>query len=177
MENATENTALPSTEFEYSYGMSEKVQVDITLEAGAELPQYMTEGATCMDLYAYEDIELPSRTPVAVRTGISLAIPKGYEGQIRPRSGLALKGVTVFNAPGCLDCDYRGEVKVILISMLNIYPYKITKGDRIAQLSICKVSRAVLNPVLFLDETARGVGGFGHTGELPLPKGRGFSVR
>jgi dUTP pyrophosphatase len=99
-----------------------------------------------------------------VPTGLALAIPDGYEGQVRPRSGLALKhGISVLNSPGTIDADYRGEVKVILIN-LGEQPFAIRPGDRIAQLVIAPVGRARLCEVELLDDTSRGSGGFGHTG-------------
>jgi dUTP pyrophosphatase len=100
----------------------------------------------------------------AVPTGLEMAIPSGYEGQVRPRSGLAFKhGLTVANAPGTIDCDYRGEVKVLLIN-LGAEPVTLARGERIAQLVIAPVTAAVLRAVGTLDETARGTGGFGSTG-------------
>jgi len=138
------------------------------LRAGAVLPAYQTAGAAGMDLCACpEDGQPITLAPLArtlVKTGLALAIPDGYEGQVRPRSGLALKqGLTLLNSPGTIDCDYRGEVGVILVN-LGAEPVTVRPGDRIAQLVLCPVSRAVLREVEVLDETARGAGGFGHTG-------------
>lgn len=135
---------------------------------GLALPAAQTEGSAGMDLVAAlaEDAPLTLRPTerAAVPTGLVLAIPTGFEGQVRPRSGLALKhGLTVANAPGTVDSDYRGEVKVILIN-LGEQPVTIRRGERIAQLVIAPVTRAVLIPTENLDETERGSGGFGSTG-------------
>jgi len=135
---------------------------------GLALPRYETSGAAGMDLLA----ALPAGEPLAlapgaralVPTGLAIALPQGFEAQVRPRSGLAAKnGVTVLNSPGTIDCDYRGEVKVILI---NHGPdvFAIERGTRIAQMVIAPVTRAELREVASLDETARGAGGFGSTG-------------
>lgn len=131
---------------------------------GARLPEYMSEGAAGLDLYAAEEAAIPPGGRVEAPTGIALAIPEGYEGQVRPRSGLALRhGVTVLNAPGTIDADYRGEVKVILVN-LSREAFALRVGDRVAQLIIARVARAVLREVRELPATARGTGGFGHTG-------------
>ena len=128
------------------------------------LPAYATEGAAGMDVVAAEDLTLAPGARHAVATGFAMAIPPGYEVQVRPRSGLALKhGVTCLNTPGTIDSDYRGEVKVILAN-LGSEPFPIARGDRIAQLVPAAVQRATLNEVASLDETARGSGGFGSTG-------------
>lgn len=134
--------------------------------AGLPLPERATAGAAGMDLLAAleEPVELPPRARALIPTGLALAIPDGFEGQVRPRSGLAWKhGVTVANAPGTVDSDYRGEVKVNLIN-LGHEPITIRRGDRIAQLVIAPVTHAWLDVVGALDETARGAGGFGSTG-------------
>ena len=134
---------------------------------GLELPAYQTEGAAGMDLRAAinEDISLAQHERIAVPTGLKIAIPTGYEVQIRPRSGLVFKyGLSVANAPGTIDCDYRGEVKILLIN-LGSEPVSITRGMRIAQMVVAPVSRAELRPVETLPETVRGVGGFGSTGK------------
>lgn len=135
---------------------------------GLPLPRAQTDGAAGMDLVAAlpEDapVTLAPRERVAVPTGLELAIPPGYEGQVRPRSGLAFKhGLTVVNAPGTIDSDYRGEVKVLLIN-LGAVPVEIARGERIAQLVIAPVTVADLITVEKLDETTRGIGGFGSTG-------------
>ena len=128
------------------------------------LPRYMTEGAAGMDLVAVHSYALAPGERVAIGTGFAIALPEGYEAQIRPRSGLALKhGVTVLNAPGTIDWDYRGEVKVILVNLGSV-EVMISAGDRIAQLVVSPVYRAELRVVAQLDDTVRGQGGFGHTG-------------
>lgn len=130
------------------------------------LPAYATDGAAGMDVVAAEDIQLAPGARHAVATGLAMAIPPGYEIQVRPRSGLALKhGVTVANAPGTIDSDYRGELKAILIN-LGSEPFAIRRGDRIAQLVLAPVTRAGWVEVSELDDTARGTGGFGSTGGL-----------
>lgn len=135
---------------------------------GLALPAYATEGAAGADLVAALDAREPlTLAPLqraAVPTGLTLAIPDGYEAQVRPRSGLALKqGLTLLNAPGTIDWDYRGEVKVILINLSDT-PAAIERGMRIAQLVIAPVTRARFTAVEDLDDTARGAGGFGSTG-------------
>jgi dUTP pyrophosphatase len=131
---------------------------------GLSLPAYATASAAGADLVAAEDATIAPGAVHAVATGIALAIPQGYEGQVRPRSGLALKhGVTVLNAPGTIDADYRGEVKVILINH-GPAPFKVARGDRIAQLVIAPVAPARFERVEALPATARGDGGFGSTG-------------
>lgn len=131
---------------------------------GLTLPAYATVGAAGMDVVAAEDLTLAPGQRHAVATGFAMAIPEGFEVQVRPRSGLALKhGVTCLNTPGTIDSDYRGEVKVILAN-LGDAPFPIARGDRIAQLVPAPVLRADLSEVATLDETARGAGGFGSTG-------------
>ena len=132
--------------------------------AGLALPSYATDGAAGMDIVAAEDVILVAGSRHAVATGFAMAIPQGYEVQVRPRSGLALKhGVTCLNTPGTIDSDYRGEVKVILANLGNT-PFPIKRGDRIAQLVPAPVQHAVLNEVASLEKTLRGAGGFGSTG-------------
>ncbi|PAX09235.1 dUTP diphosphatase [Sphingomonas lenta] len=132
--------------------------------AGLPLPAYATAGAAGMDVVAAEDVVLPPGGRYAVATGFAVAVPEGYEVQVRPRSGLALKhGVTCLNTPGTVDSDYRGEVKVILAN-LGQEPFHVTRGERIAQLVPCPVTRAELHEADALDGTARGAGGFGSTG-------------
>ncbi|ANY21427.1 Deoxyuridine 5'-triphosphate nucleotidohydrolase [Tsuneonella dongtanensis] len=129
-----------------------------------ELPQYATDGAAGMDVLAAEEVTIAPGARYAVATGLALAIPAGYEIQVRPRSGLALKhGITVPNTPGTIDSDYRGELKVILINH-GTEPFAIARGDRVAQLVLAPVTQAVWNEVAELDDTARGAGGFGSTG-------------
>jgi len=130
------------------------------------LPSYQTEGASGMDLRA--DIEgevvIPPLGRVLVPTGISVAIPPGVEGQVRPRSGLAIRnGITCLNSPGTIDSDYRGEISVILVN-LGAEPFSVRRGDRVAQLVFTPVGRATWREVEILDPTPRGEGGFGHTG-------------
>lgn len=131
---------------------------------GLPLPAYATAGAAGMDVVAAEELVLAPGARHAVATGFAMAIPVGYEVQVRPRSGLALKhGITCLNTPGTIDSDYRGEVKVILAN-LGDAPFPIARGDRIAQLVPAPVQHADLEEVASLDETARGSGGFGSTG-------------
>ncbi len=131
---------------------------------GLNLPARATAGAAGADLVAAEETTIAPGSVHAVATGIALAIPEGYEGQVRPRSGLALKhGVTVLNAPGTIDADYRGEVKVILVNH-GREPFRIARGDRIAQLVVAPVSASRFERVDVLSDTARGTGGFGSTG-------------
>ena len=132
------------------------------------LPEYQTDGAAGLDLQAAiadgENVVLAPGTREMIPTGISMALPHGYEAQIRPRSGLAAKnGVTVINSPGTVDCDYRGEVKVVLINH-GQEPLIITRGMRIAQMVIAPVTRAVFEERDSLPETDRGAGGHGSTG-------------
>ena len=132
--------------------------------AGLALPAYATQGAAGMDVVAAEDCTIAPGARHAVATGFALAIPHGYEIQVRPRSGLALKhGITVPNTPGTIDSDYRGEVKVILINH-GSEDFAIARGDRIAQLVLAPVVQALWNEVEELGETDRGSGGFGSTG-------------
>lgn len=133
---------------------------------GLQLPDYATAAAAGADLVAAIDgeIELAPLERRIVPTGISIALPMGFEAQVRPRSGLAAKhGITVANAPGTIDADYRGEVGVILIN-LGKEPFRIERGMRIAQIIVARHARAVWREVSTLDETARGAGGFGSTG-------------
>ena len=131
---------------------------------GLPLPAYATEHAAGMDVVAAEAVVLAPGARHAVVTGIAIAIPEGFEVQVRPRSGLALKhGVTCLNTPGTIDADYRGEVKVILAN-LGAEPFEVKRGERIAQLVPAAVQRAAFVEVAELDETARGAGGFGSTG-------------
>ena len=133
---------------------------------GLPLPHYASEGAAGLDLAAAVTAPMvlePGRR-AAIPTGVALALPPGFEGQVRARSGLAMRhGVTVLNGPGTVDSDYRGEVVVILANF-GEEPVTITRGMRIAQMVIAPVTRAVIEPVLELAETARGAGGFGSTG-------------
>ncbi len=140
----------------------------VQVRSGAKLPAYQTAEAAGMDLAAClgdgEILTLASLERRLVPTGLRVAIPRGFEGQVRPRSGWALKeGVTVLNSPGTIDSDYRGEVAVILVN-LSAQPLQIRHGDRIAQLVITPVTRVAPAWVSELDDTLRGAGGFGHTG-------------
>jgi dUTP pyrophosphatase len=131
---------------------------------GLPLPAYASGGAAGLDIVAAESLTLNPGARHAVATGFSVAIPEGYEIQVRPRSGLALKhGITCLNTPGTIDSDYRGEVKVILAN-LGSEPFEIVRGERIAQLVPARVHRAEFVEVGSLDETERGAGGFGSTG-------------
>ena len=131
---------------------------------GLPRPAYTTSDAAGMDVVSAEDVTIAPGARHAVATGIAVAIPQGFEIQVRPRSGLALKhGITVANAPGTVDSDYRGEVKAILINHGNA-PFEIRRGDRVAQLVLAPVTLASWLPVEELDETERGEGGFGSTG-------------
>ncbi len=132
--------------------------------ADLPLPAYATPGAAGMDVVAAEDVVIAPGARHPVATGLALAIPEGFEIQVRPRSGLALKhGVTVPNAPGTIDSDYRGELKVLLINH-GSEPFAIARGDRVAQLVLAPVVQAAWQEVDTLDETPRGAGGFGSTG-------------
>lgn len=135
---------------------------------GLDLPAYATAGAAGMDLSAAIEapLALAPGQRALVATGVAIALPVGYEGQLRPRSGLAFKhGVTVLNAPGTIDWDYRGELKALLINHGD-KPFIIERGMRIAQLVIAPVTRATLAVVAELDDTARGAGGYGSTGGI-----------
>ena len=144
-----------------------KVQiVRLPHSAGLDLPAYSTPGSSGMDLRAAVEGQVtihPSEI-TAVPTGLTIAVPTGYEAQVRPRSGLALKhGLAVLNSPGTVDSDYRGEVKVILAN-LGREDFEVKRGDRIAQLVVCPVIRAAWEEVDRLPDSTRGAGGFGHTG-------------
>ena len=144
--------------------MGPSVKIIVAAESPSCIPEYATEHAAGMDLKAFEACTLSPGERKAVATGLRIAIPAGYEGQVRPRSGLALnQGLSIPNAPGTIDADYRGEVKVILIN-LGSESITIGVGDRIAQLVICPVSRAEWIRAEELPESGRGIGGFGSTG-------------
>lgn len=149
--------------------MTQSLKVSITQlphAAGLNLPAYATAQSAGMDLEAAIDapITLKPGERALVATGLAIALPEGYEAQVRPRSGLAAKnGVTVMNAPGTIDADYRGEIKVIL-GNLGTEPFTIERGMRIAQMVVAQHSRVNWTIVESLDETARGTGGFGSTG-------------
>lgn len=135
---------------------------------GLDLPSYQSDGAAGMDLLAAVPESKPMRLAPGARalvpTGLILALPPGFEAQVRPRSGLALRqGVTVLNTPGTIDCDYRGEVMVLLVNLGQV-PIRIARGERIAQLALQRVERATLVEVAEAATTRRGAGGFGSTG-------------
>jgi dUTP pyrophosphatase len=134
--------------------------------AGLALPAYQTADSAGLDLVAAVAVEmvLNPGARALVPTGLAIALPRGYEAQIRPRSGLAFKhGITLLNTPGTIDADYRGEVKVLMIN-LGQEPFAVKRGERIAQMVVAPVTRIAWQPVADLEETARGAGGFGSTG-------------
>ena len=147
--------------------MEEKeITVKVVNKSGNQLPAYSTPDSAGMDLRASlsEPVELAPMQRALIPTGIYIALPKGYECQIRPRSGLALKhGVTVLNSPGTIDADYRGEICVILVN-LSDRPFVVNNGERICQMVVTRYNRVEWEQVDSLDETERGAGGFGHTG-------------
>jgi len=148
---------------------NQTIRVAVTrLPHGADLPLpgYATEHSAGMDLLAAidEDLDLAPNAWTLVPTGLAIALPDGFEAQVRPRSGLAAKhGVTVLNSPGTVDADYRGEVKVILVNH-GSQPFTIERGMRIAQMIVAPVTRVAWDEVATLEDTARGAGGFGSTG-------------
>lgn len=142
------------------------MKVQIINRGHHPLPQYATEQSAGLDLRANLDspVELKPLERKLIPTGLYMALPKGYEAQVRPRSGLAVKkGITVLNSPGTIDADYRGEICVILIN-LSDQPFLINDGERIAQMVIARHEQAEWEQVDVLDETERGAGGFGHSG-------------
>lgn len=143
-----------------------KVSIKIVNKSNNALPQYSTEQAAGMDIRANnpEPILLAPLERKLIPTGLFIELPVGYEAQIRPRSGLAIKnGITVLNTPGTIDSDYRGEINVILVNLSN-EPFTVNMGDRICQMVIAKHEQAEFVQVSTLDDTERGNGGFGHTG-------------
>jgi dUTP pyrophosphatase len=146
----------------------ESVRVPIQRQRGQEsipLPCYMTAAAAGMDVFAAveEEMVIPPGSRALIPTGIAISLPEGFEAQIRPRSGLALRhGVTLLNSPGTIDADYRGEIKIILMNH-GLDPFPIRRGDRIAQMVVHRVSRVAWLECDHLDHTVRGEGGFGHT--------------
>jgi dUTP pyrophosphatase len=150
-------------------GPTASVSVNVMFEPhgeGLPLPAYESDLAAGMDLRAAIErpIELLPGARALVPTGLRIALPPGYEAQVRPRSGLAFRhGITLVNTPGTIDPDYRGEIQVVLINHGDA-AFRIERGDRIAQIIFAPVVRAVWRPVRRLDDTARGAGGFGHTG-------------
>jgi len=145
--------------------MKGKVELKIVLlDKKLPPPQYMTPGAVGMDLCAAKSVSLTPGEIQLIPTGIKVAVPEGYELQIRPRSGLAIQGLGMVNSPGTIDNDYRGEIKICLIN-LGKSTFVIKKGERIAQAVLSPVVRARIRCVDYLDSTSRGKGGFGHTGK------------
>lgn len=143
------------------------IQIKIINQSSNRLPAYATPGSSGMDICAdlTEQIEIKPLERVLIPTGIFVQIPYGYEIQVRPRSGLAIKqGITCLNSPGTIDSDYRGEIKIILIN-LSADNQLIQHGDRIAQLVVQKIEKAEWNEVARLEESVRNEGGFGHTGK------------
>lgn len=144
------------------------VEIKIVNTSGNNIPEYATEGAAGMDLRAWlaEPLVLEPMERKMIPTGLFFEIPEGYEVQVRPRSGMAIKhGITCLNSPGTVDSDYRGEIKIILIN-LSTEPHTINSGDRIAQMVVAKVEKAIFQTVGQLQSTTRGQGGFGHTGKI-----------
>ena len=144
-----------------------KIQVKVVREKGVELPKYETKGSAGMDVRANikEPITLKSLERILIPTGLKVAIPEGYEIQVRPRSGLAIKhGITMLNTPGTVDSDYRGELKVIVVNLSN-ETYTIEPNERIGQFVLNKIEQIEFIEVEELDSTERGEGGFGHTGK------------
>lgn len=142
------------------------MKIEIINKSGHPLPEYATPLSAGMDLRASlsEPVVLAPMQRALIPTGLFIALPAGYEAQVRPRSGLAIKkGVTVLNSPGTIDADYRGEVCVILVNLSN-EPFTVADGERIAQMVIARHEQAEWCEVVQLDETERGGGGFGHTG-------------
>ncbi len=143
-----------------------KLKVEIQkVRPEARMPSYAHHGDAGVDLYSAIDHTLEPGARVLVPTGLKMAIPEGYEGQVRPKSGLALKhGITVLNTPGTVDAPYRGEVGVILINLDPKTPYEIKRGEKVAQMVFARVERADLSEATELASTSRGEGGFGSTG-------------
>ena len=145
-----------------------KLEVKIINQSSNPLPEYATQGSSGMDIRAFieKDIVLQPLQRELISTGLFIELPLGYEAQIRPRSGFAIKqGITCLNSPGTVDADYRGEIKVILINLSN-EPVTICNADRIAQMVFQKVEQATLIVVENINETSRGEGGFGSTGKI-----------
>jgi dUTP pyrophosphatase len=154
-------------EWDHARSTPRQVVVRFKREPGGEdlpLPEYQTAGAAGMDVRAAENRTLQPGETALIATGFSMAVPPGYEAQLRPRSGLALRhGITLLNSPATIDADFRGAVRVVLTN-LGFEPFFVHRGDRIAQMVIAKVERAAVEIVTELDDTERGSGGFGHTG-------------
>ena len=152
--------------------MTERVEVKIQRIGGNEdlpLPRYMSSGASGMDLFAAvaEPVTILPKEVAVIPLGIRIALPEGFEAQVRPRSGLAVRhSMGILNSPGTVDSDYRGEVKAILFNF-GKEPFTVNRSDRIAQMVITRVARATLIEQGYLEDTSRGSGGFGHTGFKP----------
>ena len=143
------------------------VEIKIVNTSDNPTPEYATAGSAGMDLRAWltEPVILKPMERQLIPTGLFLEIPEGYEVQVRPRSGMAINhGITCLNSPGTVDSDYRGEIKIILVN-LSAEPHTINSGERIAQMIVAKVEKAILKTVDQVQTTARGAGGFGHTGK------------
>ena len=142
------------------------IQIKVINKGHQQLPAYATQQSAGMDLRANleESVVIKPMKRVLIGTGLHIALPEGYEAQIRPRSGLALKhGITVLNSPGTIDADYRGEVMVLLINFSN-EPFTVNDGERTAQMVVARHEQVEMEVVKTLDETERGTGGYGHTG-------------
>ncbi len=153
--------------FKFAFYIKERMKINIVNKSNNPLPMYETEFSAGVDLRAFiqNEITLKPMERQLIPTGLFISLPIGYEAQVRPRSGLAIKsGVTVLNTPGTIDSDYRGEIKVILINFSDT-DFVVKNGDRIAQMVIAKHERADWQLVQDLDATERGSGGFGHTGK------------
>lgn len=150
-----------------SGGKMSKIKVEIQkIHPDAKVPAYAHHGDAGVDLYSVADLTLQPGARALVPTGLKMAIPEGYEGQVRPKSGLALKhGITVLNTPGTVDAPYRGEVGVILMNLDPKTPYEVKKGEKVAQMVFAKVKHAELLETAELSATTRGEGGFGSTGK------------
>jgi dUTP pyrophosphatase len=143
------------------------VHVKVINKSNNPLPEYATVGSSGMDIRAdlHEPVTIKPLQRILVPTGLFIELPQGFEAQVRPRSGLAIKyGITCLNTPGTIDADYRGEIKIILINLSQEH-HVIKPGDRIAQMIIQKIEKALLVPVTELNQTQRNAGGFGHTGK------------
>lgn len=160
------NTKEACESFQNSIEGSPVVKI-VKLNPAIPTPEYQTEGAACFDVVAnltHDIIIQPCGYSEIIPTGLKMQIPPGYEAQVRPRSGLAANDdMTILNSPGTIDCDYRGEVKVILVNHGDDN-FTVLPGMRIAQIAICPIEQAIFQVVDELDETKRGSGGFGHTG-------------
>lgn len=152
-------------QIENAYTEPETVLIPVS-DASGRLPEYSTPDSAGMDVRAYlaEPVEIGPGERALIPTGLRIQLPRGYEMQLRPRSGLALRsGITLLNSPGTIDADYRGEIGVILVN-LSREPFVVNDGDRIAQMVLARYSAVQWKPVGDLDKTFRGEGGFGHTG-------------